>query len=141
MTASPPPQLDGLINAFLKRDLEAALAYFADDAVFYDPHYPIPEMKGIAAIRQGLAWGLGNLEKPGFTIRNWWGNGESGAVELHTHHVFKGGMAVEFDQVFVFELQDGKITRLQSYVPYGPGGIGGVMAKATYLGWKLKGKV
>ena len=52
---------------------------------------------------------------------------------METHHVFKGGMKMDFDQVFVFELRDGLIARLQSYVPYTPAGIGGLLLKITRL--------
>lgn len=133
--------LDGILAAFESMDLEAIMGYFANDAVLYDPHYPVARMEGTAAIRQGLAWGLGNLVKPGFTIRHFWSNGQTGAVELDTHHIFKGGMEVKIDQIFVFELQDGKLKRLQSYVPYSPHGVGGFLPKMTRLVWQLRGKV
>ena len=57
-----------MFSAFEAKDLEAVLTFFAEDALLYDPHYPAPEMKGKAAIRQGLTWGLGNMEQPRFTI-------------------------------------------------------------------------
>lgn len=140
MSDSQRKTIDALIEAFTNKDLEAALALFADDALVYDPHYPVPTMQGKDAIRQGFAWGLGNMEQPGFTVRHLWSDGTSGALEVDTHHVFKGGMALKFDQVFVFETRDGLITRLQSYVPYPPGGIGGLLARVTRWSWKLKGK-
>jgi len=37
--------------------------------VVFDPHDPVPEVKGEEAIRQGFEWGLGNMENPGFAIR------------------------------------------------------------------------
>lgn len=132
--------LDGLITAFTTKDLEAVMDFFTEDAILYDPHYPVPRMEGAAAIRQGMAWGLGNLEKPGFNVRHFWSDGQNGAVEIDTHHIFKGGMEVTFEQVFVFELVDGKLKRLQSYVPYPPPGIGGFLSKVTRWIWKLKGK-
>lgn len=137
---TPRELLDGLIAVFEAKDLEAVMGFFAEDAVFIDPHYPVSRMVGAAAIRQGMAWGLGNMEQPGFSVRHFWTDGNMGAVELDTHHVFKGGMELEFDQVFVFEMQDGKLTRLQSYVPYRPPGIGGFMAKAAGLMWRLQRK-
>ena len=132
--------LRGLISAFEAKDLEAVMQYFADDAIFFDPHYPIPRMEGTAAIRRGMAWGLRNMEKPGFIVRHFWSDGNMGAVELDTHHVFKGGMTAEFDQVFVFELQNGKLTRLRSYLPYPPSGLAGFLRKVTRLVWWLQGK-
>ena len=130
-----------MFSAFEAKDLEAVLAFFADDAVIYDPHYPTPTMRGKATIRQGLTWGLGNMEQPGFIVRHVWLDGETAVAEVDTHHVFKGGMKLNFPQVFVVESRDGLITRLQAYVPYPPHGIGGLLTKLTRLIWKLQGKL
>ena len=137
---TPKEILEGLMVAFEAKDLEGVMDCFTEDALFFDPHYPVPRMEGTAAIRQGMEWGLGNLEKAGFTVRHFWSNEDTGAVELDTHHRFKGGMEAKFDQVFIFEVQDGKLKRLQSYVPYSPPGIGGLLSKLTRLVWRLKGK-
>lgn len=133
---------------FQSRDIDAVLAIFAEDAIVFDPHYPVPDMRGKAAIRRGFAWAFGNMEKSGFTIRNFWpaapgpiGCGaaiDSAAVEVDTHHVFRGGMRVDFPQVFVIETRDGLVIRLQSYVPYAPPGIGGLLAKLTRFVWRLR---
>ena len=95
--------IETMFAAFAAKDLKRVLAMFAEDALVYDPHYPVPEMKGKAAIRRGFEWGLGNMEKPGFTLRNCWIDGEKAAVEVDTHHIFKGGMEVKFPQMFVIE--------------------------------------
>jgi ketosteroid isomerase-like protein len=129
-----------LIDAFEAKDLEAVLAEFAEDAYIYDPHYPQTDMVGKDAIRQGMEWAFGNMEKPGFTIRNLWIEDDKAALELDTHHVFKGGMELVSPQVFIIETRDGLITRLQSYMPYRPGGLGGWMAKAVGLSWRVRGK-
>lgn len=134
-------EIENVIGAFCAKDLERVLSFFADDALVFDPHYPQPEMKGLTAIRRGLAWGLGNMEKPGFVIRHCWIDGEKAVVEMDTHHVFKGGMEVKFPQVFVIEMRNGQITRLQAYVPYTPPGLVGLLAKLTRLQWKLQGKI
>lgn len=133
--------VERVFGAFQAKNLAAVMACFAEDAVLFDPHYPVPEMKGATAIRQGIEWGLGSMEQPGFTIRQVWIAGETAAVEVDTHHIFKGGMALKFPQVFVIESQAGLITRLQAYVPYPPSGIGGLLSKVTRLIWRLQGKV
>jgi ketosteroid isomerase-like protein len=132
--------IETMFAAFVAKDLERVLAMFAEDALVYDPHYPVPEMKGKAAIRRGFEWGLGNMEKPGFTLRNCWIDGEKAAVEVDTHHVFKGGMEVKFPQMFVIETAKGLVTRLQAYEPYSPPGIPGLLTGLTRLQWKLQGK-
>ena len=134
-------QVEKVFALFAAKDLEKVMAAFADDAVVFDPHYPVPEMKGKAAIRQGFEWGLGNMEKACFAIRNFWAGENNAVVEIDTHHIFKGGMELKFPQVFVIEERDGLVTRLQSYVPYPPPGIGGFLASVVRLTWKLQGKV
>ena len=127
--------------AFESRDLPAALALFADDAVVIDPHYPQAEMRGKAAIKQGFEWAFGNIEKPGFIERHIWADDSSGVIEVDTHHIFRGGMKLSFPQVFVIEAHNGLITRLQSYPSYGPHGIGGMLTGLVRLVWRLQGKL
>ncbi len=141
MTDITRQRVEQVFETFHAKDLAAALACFAEDAVLFDPHYPVPEMRGKAAIRRGLAWGLGNMEQPGFAIRQLWIDGESAVVEVDTHHIFRGGLALDFPQVFVIETRDGLITRLQAYVPYGPPGIGGLLTKITRILWKVQDKL
>jgi len=131
-------RIDRLIDAFVNKDLETIMGFFNENAVLNDPHYPVQEMRGKTAIRKGLEWGLGNLVKPGFTIRHCWIEGNTGAIEVDTNHVFKGGMKLRFMQVFIIESRNGKIDRLQSYVPYPPPGIGGLVTKLTRMAWKLR---
>jgi ketosteroid isomerase-like protein len=131
--------IECIFAAFMAKDIEAVLALFADDAVMIDPHYPVREMRGKAAIRQGLEWAFSNIERPGFTLRQVWADGDAGAVEVDTHHLFRGGMALRFPQVFVFDTRDGLIGRLQAYTPHGPPGIGGLLASATRVAWRLRG--
>jgi ketosteroid isomerase-like protein len=133
-------QVEQIFAAFEAKDIEAVMAQFADDATVTDPHYPIPEMAGKAAIRRGFEWALGNMERAGFNVVGIWSDGDSGAVEVDTHHVFKGGMEVKFTQIFVIELQDGLITRLHSFGPHRPGGVGGAMLKVTGFFWRRKGR-
>lgn len=132
-------QVEAIFDAFVARNLKTVMAMFADDALVYDPHYPVPEMKGKAAIQRGFEWGLDGLAKPGFAIRNFWADGEKAVAEVDTHHVLKMGMEIKFPQVFVIEMRDGLVTRLQAYEPYPPSGIARLMALSTRVVWKLRG--
>ena len=133
--------IERMFAAFMAKDMDAVLALFADDAVMLDPHYPVREMRGKAAIRQGLEWAFRNIERPGLTLRRLLADGDGVMAEVDTNHVFRGGMAVHFPQVFVIDVRDGLIRRLQAYPPYGPGGVGSLLASATRLAWRLRGKV
>ena len=110
------------------KDLEAMMGVFADDAVVIDPHFPTPRMQGKAAIREGFREAMSGMWSFGYTIVNYCEseNRQCAAVETATHHVLKQGMKRNFPQVFIFEVADGHITRLQAYEPYGPHGIMGV---------------
>jgi ketosteroid isomerase-like protein len=108
------------LQAFEVKDIQALSNIFASDAVFYDPHYPTPELQGKTAIRQGFEYAFSIIKQPGFTIRNFWGNGQSGVAEVDTHHVFQDNTEIRFPQVFVVEVKEELVTRFQVYVPYPP---------------------
>lgn len=131
-----------MFASFEAKDLPAVMGYFAADAVVIDPHYPQVEMRGAAAIARGFGWAFGNIERPGLTVRRAWSeDGQSGAVEVATHHLFRGGMRVAFPQVFVVERRDGLITLLQAYPAYGPPGLPGLITRLTRFAWKRRGRI
>jgi len=136
---SDGPLFQQMIDAFMAKDLEASVSFFADDAVLIDPHYPQPRMQGRLEIERGLRWGLSSLEKPGFSVRNRAVSGPIEFYEVDTRHKLKFGPVIAFDQVFVAEMRDGKIARLQAYEPYPAPGIAGIIRRATWLIWKLRG--
>jgi len=121
------------------KDLEALMRVFADDAVLIDPHFPALRMQGKAAIRESMGEAMGGMQAFGYTIVNYCEseNGQCAAVETATHHVLKQGVKRNFPQVFIFEMADGHITRLQAYEPYGPHGIIGAFLLLARLANKL----
>ena len=58
--------MEATFKALERGDKEATIAAFADDAVLFDPHYPVPDMRGKEAIRKGLDWGFGSMRQFGF---------------------------------------------------------------------------
>ena len=115
-------------TALEAKDLEAMMNLFADDAVLIDPHFPTPRMKGKTTIKKSFQEAMSGMKSFGYTIVNYFEseNEQSAAVETATHHVMKQGTKLNFPQVFIFEVADGHITRLQAYEPYGPHGITGM---------------
>ncbi len=142
MTTELRSTVERAFDAVMKMDIDAVLPYFADACVLIDPHYPTPRMVGKAAIRDGLAWGFGAMQKMGFTITTYFeaDNHTSAVIEVDTAHVLKQGMRLNFPQIFVIETKDGLITRMQAYEPYGPHGINGFVLSLTRLSRKLSGK-
>ncbi len=115
------------------KDITAAMDDFNEGAEFIDPHYPNTHMKGKEEILKGLTWGFKGLKKLGFTIVNYFEaeDGQSAAVEVATAHELPNGKKLNFPQVFIFEVKDHKITRLQAYEPYGPHGVINIMLVVT----------
>ena len=117
------------------KDLEAMMSLLADDAVVIDPHFPTPQMQGKAVITEAFRGAMSGMRSFGYTIVNYCEseNGQCAAVETATHHVLIQGMKRNFPQVFIFEVANGHITRLQAYEPYGPHGIMGVFLLVARL--------
>ncbi len=142
MTSELRNLVERAFDDVMKMDIDAVLTRFADNCVLHDPHYPNPRMVGKAAIRDGLSWGFGAMQKMGFTIITYFEaeNHTSAVIEVDTAHVLKQGMKLNFPQIFVIETKDGLITRMQAYEPYGPHGINGFVLSLTRLARKLSGK-
>jgi ketosteroid isomerase-like protein len=121
------PLIDKVFRSMEGRDRDGAISAMAPDILVFDPHYPQPRMTGHEEVARGLDWGLSVMERFGFsTVHTFLSpDGLSGAVEIDTNHVLKGGRKLSFPQVFVIETRDGLISRLQAYEPYGPNGMGG----------------
>ncbi|GHO81911.1 hypothetical protein KSD_96820 [Ktedonobacter sp. SOSP1-85] len=117
------------------KDLEAMIHLFAEDAVVIDPYFPTLQMQGKAAIKRGFQGAMSGMRTFGYTIVTYCEseNGQCAAVETATHHVLKQGMKRDFPQVFIFEVANGAITRLQAYEPYGPHGILGMFLSLARL--------
>jgi ketosteroid isomerase-like protein len=132
--------MQSVFDALARRDKAAVLAAFAEDAVLFDPHYPKPEMKGQAEISAGLDWGLSGMKSFGFRIVNFFTSDEGkAAFEVDTFHVLKIGVKLNFPQVFITEMKDGKFTAMRAYEPYGPNGMGAVFLGASRLKRRLFG--
>jgi len=119
------PIIEAMFAGVSAQDLDAALAPMADDIVMYDPHYPYPDMNGIAEVREMLIWAFGGMASMGFDIDRWFfsDDGLSATIEVSTHHVLKAGNKhLDFLQVFVLDTDGSKITKMRAYEPYGPGG-------------------
>ncbi|WP_156891601.1 nuclear transport factor 2 family protein [Agromyces subbeticus] len=121
-------------------DVDAATAQMRDDIVLYDPHYPYPDMAGIAAVREGLAWAFTQMSSMRFDIERWFfdADGTSVVVETSTHHVLKmGGKRLDFPQVFVIDTDGERITKMRAYEPYGPHGMTGFGLKIGHAVYRF----
>jgi ketosteroid isomerase-like protein len=129
--------IEAVLKSFETKDIDQIMPHFADEAILIDPHYPIIEMKGKDAIRKGLSWGLKPLVSASFEIEKFWVSGNEGVAKVDTNHVFKGGKKISIKQVFLFSMNEKKkIIYMQSFVPYRPDGIDGLVPKIFGMFWK-----
>ena len=128
-----------LFERMMVKNVAGMMDLIHPDAEIFDPHYPIPTMKGHVAIERGLNWAMNIIVKPGFETRDIWEKEGRYVIETHTHHTFKDGQSVQFNQIFRIDFEDEKIVRLHAFPPHGPPGIGGWITWLTGLIWKLKG--
>lgn len=68
---------------------------------------------------------MSGMHSFGYTIVHYCesGDGQCAAVETATHHVLKQARKLNFPQVFIVEVANGHIMKLQAYEPYGPHGV------------------
>jgi len=127
--------------AVMARDVDAVLKCLTPEAVLVDPHYPVTRMEGHDAIADGLRWAFGGMKSMGFEIVRYMetAGGESAAVEVATHHVLRlGNRPLEFPQVFVVDFAGERLSRMQAYEPYGPGGPAALFIGAERLRRRLR---
>ena len=132
--------LEAALHAVEAKDLAAVRALVAEEGVFIDPHYPTPRTIGWTAISEQLRWAFGAIETFRFEIVHAFesSDGRHAAVEVDSRHVLRGGRQLVFRQVFVVDVADGRIRRLQAYAPYGPGWLVGWVLRLTRLGRRLR---
>jgi ketosteroid isomerase-like protein len=115
------------------KDLDGTMAFFTEDAEFFDPHYPKARMKGLSEIAEGTRWGFSSLKKLGFDIITTYpsidGNGL--VVSMRTAHELPNGKLLTFPQLFLFEFEGERIKLLHAYVQYEPHGMVGVILKLS----------
>jgi len=138
--ADVPVPIMKLLDAFKRKQLDEIMALFSEDAIIYDPHYPVPLMEGKKVIRKGLSWGLGHMKKPGFRLTKIWQSTEGIMLVVDTQHLFNSGKKLDFQQIFYTHIENDLITELRAFVPYRPPGVGGWKARVTGFFWRLKNR-
>jgi ketosteroid isomerase-like protein len=140
MTETLRQLVDRDLAAIENRDVDGVLACFAPHGELIDPHYPHPHMRGHAQIRYGLDWVLAGMQSMSFEVRGFFesADGTSAVAEAASRHVQTGGRVLEFTQLFIVDTADGLITRMESYLPYGPDGAGGFFLRLGNRGYRRR---
>jgi len=99
-------------DAWRARDVEAILAYFADDAVYHN--IPIAPAVGLDAIRAVIEMFVPPADDIEFVIHTIFSSGDTVCTE-RTDRFVMGDKTIELPVAGVFELRDGKIAAWRDY--------------------------
>lgn len=110
--------LKSFLEAFNRHDLDAIMAYFADDCVLYLPRGSEPRgarFEGKAEVRRGLATRFEGLPDVHYGDDRHWICGDLGVSEWTVTGTALSGAHVEARGVDLLEFRQGKIIRKDSF--------------------------
>jgi ketosteroid isomerase-like protein len=117
----PDPSVDTLqaiLDAFNRHDLDAIMAFFADDAVFESPRGPGPHggrFEGKAAVREGLAARFIGIPDVRYGDDDHFVAGDRGASEWTLTGTTTDGTRLEVRGCDLWTFRDGLVVRKDSY--------------------------
>jgi ketosteroid isomerase-like protein len=115
------PTIDTLkmiTDAFNRHDLDAIMAFFADDAVFLSPRGPEPfgrRFEGKAAVREGLAARFAGIPDVHYGEDDHFVAGERGASEWTLTGTSTDGVRLEVRGCDLWTFRDGLVTSKDSF--------------------------
>ena len=111
-------QLQAFLDAFNRHDLDAIMAHFADECVFYMPRGTGPRgdrFSGKAAVRAGLAQRFAGIPDVHYGDDRHWAGENFGVSEWTLTGTTVAGKRIEVRGVDLLEFVDGRITRKDSF--------------------------
>ena len=112
------PDLDALLDAFNARDVDAIMAFFAEDCVFDTPRGPAPgghRLVGKEQVRNGFQARFDGIPDIEYTDARHFASGDRGVSEWTIRGTTASGEPIEVRGCDLFEFSDGKISRKDSY--------------------------
>jgi len=116
--AASAATLKAITEAFNAHDLDAIMAFFADDCSLDMPRGPDPwgrRFKGKAAVREGLATRFKGLPDVRYSDARHWVSGDLGVSEWLLTGTTPDGARVQVRGCDHWEFRDGKVIRKDSY--------------------------
>ena len=110
--------LKGFLEAFNRHDLDAIMAYFAEDCVFYMPRGAGPRGDryiGKSEVRAGLSRRFEGIPNVHYGEDRHWACGDLGVSEWTLTGTSVSGQQIEVRGVDLLEFADGKIIRKDSF--------------------------
>jgi steroid delta-isomerase-like uncharacterized protein len=110
--------LQGILDAFNRHDLDAIMAYFAEDAVFEMPKGPDPwgeRFVGKESVRRGLASRFSGIPDVHYGEDRHWIAGNRGVSEWTLTGTTASGVKLRVRGCDLWEFRDGKVVRKDSF--------------------------
>lgn len=107
-----------IADAFNRHDLDAIMAFFADDAVFEAPRGPDPwgrRFEGGAAVREALAGRFTGIPDVHYGDDEHFVSGDRGLSEWTLTGTTTGGVRLEVRGCDIWTFRDGLVTRKDSF--------------------------
>lgn len=104
--------IQNLVAAFNKKDIDAIMQFFTDDAVYHN--MPMGPVKGTAAVRGLITGFIGPAEKLDWEILNIAQSGDTVLAERIDRFVINGKEVV-LPCLGAFDMRDGKIAEWRDY--------------------------
>jgi ketosteroid isomerase-like protein len=113
-----PATLAAITQAFNDHDVDAVLAFFADDAVFETPKGPDPwgrRLVGLDQVREGVAARFAGIPDVHYGEDDHWVSGSRGVSEWTLTGTSVDGARIEVRGCDLWTFRDGKVVRKDSY--------------------------
>ena len=110
--------MQGFLDAFNRHDMDAIMAYFADDCVFFMPRGTAPrgdQYAGKDAVRAGLAKRFEGIPDVHYGDDRHWAGDDFGVSEWTLTGTSVSGKRLNVRGVDLLEFVDGRITRKDSF--------------------------
>lgn len=117
-TAITARTLEQVLEAFNRHDLDAIMAYFADDCSFDFPRGPEPwgqRFVGKEQVREALVGRFKGIPDVHYGDGSHWVAGERGVSEWTLTGTTTAGVRLKVHGCDLWEFRDGKITRKDSF--------------------------
>jgi ketosteroid isomerase-like protein len=110
--------LEAILDAFNRHDLDAIMAFFAEDATLDTPRGPNvwgSRFEGKAAVREGLAARFAGIPDVHYGEDRHWVSGDRGASEWLLTGTTTTGQRIAVRGCDLWEFRDGLVVRKDSY--------------------------
>ena len=110
--------LKEIADAFNRHDLDAIMAFFAEDAVFETPKGPDPwgrRFAGREHVREGVAARFAGIPDVHYGDDSHWVSGDRGVSEWTLTGTTTDGVRLQLRGCDLWTFRDGKVTRKDSY--------------------------